>query len=226
MKTLFLLAIFAFSLALSPLPTRAAGLPVENDFASFELPAKWGVVESRAKNVRKPTLYLRHKYKVTTVGAGNTVIHVYEQDLPEFRGKELPLSEIDAAFERVSQLSGETTFADEFIPNLTELETSTGTLLGKPSRDFSFWMEPVTTKYFVRLSYASFGGKLYGLELVSLTKTDATEKAWETVRNSLKSKNASSSVKAAPPKKAKIDRSSRGERVKLRLRERMKRSRA
>ncbi len=223
MKPLILLA----ALLISPLSATAAALPVENNFASFTLPLTWGVVEPRTKTIRKPTLYLRQKYKVTTVGAGTTVIHVYEQNLPAFRGQELPLSEIDAAFDRVSQLSGDTgTLSDEYIPNITELETSTGTLLGKPAREFSFWMERATTKYFVRMSYASFGGKLYGLELISLAKTDATDEAWDIVHGSLKSKKKSEPAKVTPPEKQKIDRGNRGERMKLRRQERARRLRA
>lgn len=186
--------LFSILLALSPVAF-AEQLPVETDFAKFTLPSGWSTLTTQARNVRKPIIYLRQKYKVTSIGSDAVSTYLYVQDIPSFRGKELPLSEIDAAFERVSQLSGDTeTLGDYYIPNITELKSSTGTLLGRPSREFSYWTEPTDTKYFFRLSYASFGGKLYGVEMASLKQNTENDAAWRLLIDTLRStaKDASS----------------------------------
>ncbi len=250
-------SILTVALLLTPFISAAADVPVETEFASFTVPDGWSVVEYRKeKTVRKPVIYLRQKYKTATFSSGLSSMNIFMQDLPAFRGAELPLFEIDAAFDRASNVDAEQTMSDQIIPSMMDLKTATGTLMGHPSREYSFSLEtsiPNKRRY-VRMSYASFGGKLYGLEMVTLFDQNADLDAWITFVETMKPLKSGTTTSSSSPSKissasfrsvrgtkssssattslsrssesssskAMVDRSPRGERMKIRLQKRLR----
>jgi len=227
-----LLSIFV-ALLLIPTAQALTDIPVENDFATFTLPQGWKVIESTSKTLPKPLVYFRQKYKVTVIAGPTGSAYLYAQDLPTFRGSEMSLADIDAAFERTSQLSSDTsTLVDNYIPSIMDMKTSTGTFLGKPSREIEFWTERNDVIITVRMSHVSFGGKLYAMEFYSTKGVDALNADWKTLHDSMRARSGStpsssfSSVRSGPTKSsasssskpAKVDRSPRGSKTKVKVR--------
>lgn len=213
-----LLTIFV-ALLLAPTAQAVTDIPVENEFAAFTLPKGWKVIESKSKDLPKPLVYFRQKYVVTVVTSVTGSAYLYAQDLPTFRGDAMPLADIDAAFERTSQLSSDTSaIADNYIPSIMDLKSSTGTFLSKPSREIEFWTERGDTVISVRMSYASFGGKLYAIEFYTTKKINDANADWKTLHDSMyvrSSPKPTDSKKASP---ANVDRSPRGSKTKLKIR--------
>ena len=237
--------VLTILLGLTFVPTALAvtDIPVENDFAAFTLPKNWKVIESRSKDLPKPLVYFRQKYKVTVVAGPTGSAYIYAQDLPAFRGAEMSLADIDAAFERISQLSSDTSsLADNYIPSIMEMKTSTGTFLGKPSREIEFWTERNNTIVTVRMSHVSLGGKLYAIEFYTTKKIEDANVDWRTLHDSMyvHSSSATSSsakstsptsvhsIKSQPTKSSasssssstKVDKSPRGAKAKVKIRRR------
>ena len=213
--TLFLAILFV------PAAQAATDVPVQNSFAAFTMPKGWAVVENRTKKLPKPLVYFRQKYQVTVVSGPTGAAYIYAQDLPAFRGKQMSLADIDAAFERSSQLSSDTSaLADNYVPSIMEMKSATGTFLGKPSREIEFWTERDLEKITIRMSHVSFDGKLYALEFYSTKGADALDADWKTLHDSMFARSTSSSGKKTDP--TKVDRSPRGSQTKPKVRRRVR----
>ncbi len=178
---------------LLPIMSHAASDSTGVTFPRFAMPSGWERITRNKRDEREPIVYMRQQFAVKEIKTDGAYAMLSVQKLPAFRGAEMALSDIDGAFENATQLSNNQSLGDWYIPSMSNLVTSTGTLLGHPSREYAFQAEPRTTTYYFRMSYTSFGGNFYALEMQSPEDSPAFHNAWVTMREALNAEKSSSS---------------------------------
>jgi hypothetical protein len=174
---------------LFPLMSHAATNSTGITFPRFTMPSGWESITRNKRDEREPIVYMRQQFAVKEVKSDDVYAMLSVQRLPAFRGAEMALSDIDGVFVSATQLSNTQSLGDWYIPSMSNLVTSTGTLLGHPSREYIFQAEPRSTTYYFRMSYTSFGGNFYALEMQSLNDSPAFHNAWVTMREALNPRN-------------------------------------